>query len=68
MSFFISDIERTVFQYDAMEPSIGRESSCAKGSLSLTDAVSFMLMRREGIETVYSFDRQLENEGFVVVS
>lgn len=36
--------------------------------MSLTDAVSFVLMRREGIETAFSFDRHFVDEGFALVS
>ena len=39
-----------------------------KPSLSLTDAASFVLMRRDGIETAFSFDRHFENEGFSLIS
>lgn len=35
-----------------------------KATLSLVDAVSFVVMRREGIDEAFAFDRHFEDEGF----
>lgn len=39
----------------------------AKRSVSLVDYVSFELMRREGIEAAFAFDRDFLRQGFRVV-
>ena len=36
----------------------------ADQKLSFTDALSFTLMRREGLSTVFGFDRHFESAGF----
>lgn len=35
-----------------------------KSSLSLVDAASFVIMRREGIDEAFAFDRHFDDEGF----
>jgi predicted nucleic acid-binding protein len=35
-----------------------------KGSLSVVDAASFVVMRREGLDEAFAFDRHFEDEGF----
>jgi predicted nucleic acid-binding protein len=39
-----------------------------KASLSLVDAVSFVAMRREGIEEAFAFDGHFEEEGFTLTA
>jgi predicted nucleic acid-binding protein len=35
-----------------------------RSSLSLVDASSFVVLRREGIDEVFAFDRHFEDAGF----
>jgi predicted nucleic acid-binding protein len=36
--------------------------------LSLVDAVSFLLMREEGIDEAFAYDRHFEREGFAIIA
>jgi predicted nucleic acid-binding protein len=39
----------------------------SRRQVSLVDLVSFEVMRREGIDTAFAFDRDFERAGFQVV-
>jgi predicted nucleic acid-binding protein len=39
-----------------------------KRRLSLVDAVSFLVMRRRGLERAFAFDPRFEEEGFSLVA
>jgi predicted nucleic acid-binding protein len=39
----------------------------SSGDLSLVDAVSFLVMRREGLDDAFTYDRHFEAEGFAGV-
>ncbi len=50
------------------ERGLGRLLARGQGGLSLVDAVSFELIRDEGLEEAFVYDRHFEGEGFAVLS
>lgn len=60
-------IEMVFSTEDLEEEAVSILKQYSDQDLSLTDAVSFALMRRRGIGTAFAFDRHFSTAGFAVI-
>ncbi|HEY7391869.1 MAG TPA: PIN domain-containing protein [Bryobacteraceae bacterium] len=52
---------------DRHQSSVEAALTAARKNLSVVDCISFETMRREGVQTVFSFDRHFREQGFEVL-